>query len=264
MIKSLYLIMALTPLVLGCKTLSQNPSIVYLIEIEKGDTLAKIAQKYDTSWKQIAKMNDISDPRELEIGDVLRVIPGPGGVIIGDKASKPAKVSAKKRKKGLFFGGGDKTSARLTWPLRGRVTSKFGWRWGRMHEGIDIGGNYGQGIHSAGKGKVVFAGWQSGYGKTVIVKHGSVNTLYAHLSRINAAVGQRVSKGERIGNMGRSGNARGTHLHFEIRDEGSPVDPMKFIKQQQYLSSYDSFFNAQQLFAMNVFLKLRNPSDFIN
>ncbi|MBO9472043.1 peptidoglycan DD-metalloendopeptidase family protein [Shimia sp. R10_1] len=112
-----------------------------------------------------------------------------------------------------------------------RYTSGFGMRWGRMHKGTDFAARYGTPIHSTADGVVVHAGWQSGYGRLVKIRHEhGIETRYAHLAKIRVKVGQRVSRGDRIGDMGNSGRSTGTHLHYEVRVNGRAVNPMTFIK----------------------------------
>ena len=112
-----------------------------------------------------------------------------------------------------------------------RFTSGYGPRWGRMHNGTDFAAAYGTPIHSTADGVVVHAGWSSGYGRLVKIQHEfGIETRYAHLAKIRVKVGQRVSRGERIGDMGNSGRSTGTHLHYEVRVGGKPVNPMTYIK----------------------------------
>ena len=124
-------------------------------------------------------------------------------------------------------------------PVQGkfRFTSGFGYRRDpkgagrRMHEGTDMAGAYGLPITATADGVVTHAGWQSGYGRLVKIKHGfGIETRYAHLSAINVNVGDRVSRGDHIGDMGNSGRSTGTHLHYEIRIGGRATNPMTFIK----------------------------------
>ncbi|MEM8824271.1 MAG: M23 family metallopeptidase [Pseudomonadota bacterium] len=111
-----------------------------------------------------------------------------------------------------------------------RRTSGFGPRWGRMHSGLDFAASRGTAIHSTAAGTVTFAGWQSGYGKLVKIQHAlGFETRYAHLNRIRVNVGERVSRGERIGDMGTTGRSTGVHLHYEIRRGGRALDPVTFI-----------------------------------
>jgi murein DD-endopeptidase MepM/ murein hydrolase activator NlpD len=121
----------------------------------------------------------------------------------------------------------------LLWPTNGRRTSGYGWRthpiYGsrRMHAGIDIGGGIGQPIIAAAAGKVISAGWRGGYGLTVVVDHGGgMATLYAHQSRLSVSPGMVVDQGAKIGEVGSTGNSTGPHLHFEVRVDGEPRDPM--------------------------------------
>ena len=121
----------------------------------------------------------------------------------------------------------------FSFPVRGqyRSTSGFGPRWGRMHEGHDWAGSTGTPIHSTADGVVVYAGRMSGYGNLIKIKHEfGYETRYAHLSKIRVKKGQRVSRGERIGDMGNTGRSTGTHLHYEVRVGGKAVNPMKYIK----------------------------------
>ncbi len=136
----------------------------------------------------------------------------------------------------------------MAWPVPGfyRVSSGFGYRihpiFGtrKMHTGIDIGRNLnppksidGAPIVAAGAGTIVSAGWRSGYGNTVVIDHGDgVATLYAHQPSggIKVSVGQKVTKGARIGTVGSTGYSTGPHLHFEVRVNGNPVDPMKYLR----------------------------------
>lgn len=112
-----------------------------------------------------------------------------------------------------------------------RYTSGFGRRWGRMHEGIDMAGPVGTPIHVTGDGVVTFAGRQGAYGNLIKIRHElGTETRYAHLNRIHVKVGDRVSQGDRIGDMGNTGRSTGPHLHYEVRMNGRAVDPMSFIK----------------------------------
>jgi murein DD-endopeptidase MepM/ murein hydrolase activator NlpD len=118
----------------------------------------------------------------------------------------------------------------FSWPVAGTVTSPFGARWGRMHEGIDIAAASGRPIVAANAGRVIYAGWMSGYGNLVVIDHGGgIATAYAHQSAIASAVGQTVGRGQTIGYVGSTGNSTGPHLHFEVRSAGSPVDPFGYL-----------------------------------
>jgi murein DD-endopeptidase MepM/ murein hydrolase activator NlpD len=127
---------------------------------------------------------------------------------------------------------GDTTpsAAGFIWPVNGPVTSPFGMRWGRMHEGIDIGAASGSPIRAAAAGRVVYSGWMSGYGNLVAIDHGGgISTAYGHQSSIAVGNGQLVSQGQTIGYVGCTGHCFGPHLHFEVRINGTPVDPLGYL-----------------------------------
>ena len=127
-------------------------------------------------------------------------------------------------------GGGQPSAAGLIWPCDGVVVSGFGMRWGRMHEGIDIGCAYGTPNRAAAAGTVIYAGWLGGYGNLVVVDHGNgLSTAYAHASSILVSVGQSVSQGQTVSLVGSTGNSSGPHLHFEVRVNGVAVDPLPYL-----------------------------------
>ncbi len=117
------------------------------------------------------------------------------------------------------------------WPTWGRVTSPFGVRrWGRIHQGLDIANSVGTPIKSSASGVVILAEYYGGYGNKVMVYHGfGYTTVYAHLSRFMVNVGDQVKQGDTIGLMGNTGFSTGPHLHYEVRVEGTPKDPMDFL-----------------------------------
>jgi murein DD-endopeptidase MepM/ murein hydrolase activator NlpD len=101
----------------------------------------------------------------------------------------------------------------------------------RKHTGVDIGAPEGTPVHPGGKGKVVMTGWMGGYGNAIVVDHGGGrSTLYGHLSKITCAVGDEVDTSDVIGKVGSTGFSTGYHLHFEVRIDGTPVDPLGSLK----------------------------------
>ena len=125
-------------------------------------------------------------------------------------------------------------------PIGGRITSPFGWRTHPIfnsrtfHSGVDIAGPNRGSIRASNSGKVIYSGWYGGYGKVVIVDHGSVNgkptsTLYAHMSSIKVGQGQLVNKGDVLGYEGSTGYSTGPHVHFEVRINGKPNNPLNYI-----------------------------------
>jgi murein DD-endopeptidase MepM/ murein hydrolase activator NlpD len=125
------------------------------------------------------------------------------------------------------------------WPASGRLSSTYGTRRDpiagrrRLHEGIDVAASSGDDIRASASGKVTFAGVYNGYGRTVIIDHGNgISTLYGHSSKLLVKEGQTVSKGELIAKVGSSGRSTGPHLHFEIRINGEPVDPLNYLDKK--------------------------------
>lgn len=116
------------------------------------------------------------------------------------------------------------------WPVSGPITSPFGMRWGTLHPGIDIGVPEGTAIHAAAAGKIIYCGWESGYGNLVMIDHGgNLATLYGHQSRIAVSCGETVTQGQVIGYSGCTGFCTGPHVHFEVRVNGTPVDPLGYL-----------------------------------
>lgn len=118
----------------------------------------------------------------------------------------------------------------LVRPTSGILTSRYGYRWGRTHTGIDIGAPIGTNIKAAASGTVTFAGWKGTLGKMVVVSHGNgIQTYYAHCSKLLVSAGQKVSAGQLIAKMGSTGRSTGSHLHFEIRVNGASINPQSYI-----------------------------------
>jgi murein DD-endopeptidase MepM/ murein hydrolase activator NlpD len=116
------------------------------------------------------------------------------------------------------------------WPVSGPITSPFGMRWGTLHPGIDIGVPTGTPIHAAAAGTIIYCGWMSGYGNLVMIDHGGdLATLYGHQSRIAVSCGESVTQGQVIGYSGCTGFCTGPHVHFEVRVNGAPVDPLGYL-----------------------------------
>jgi murein DD-endopeptidase MepM/ murein hydrolase activator NlpD len=123
-----------------------------------------------------------------------------------------------------------KGSGSLDYPANGTFTSPFGYRWGRLHGGIDIAVPVGTPVHAAASGTVRIAGWVGGYGNYVCIDHGgSLSTCYGHNSRLGVTVGQKVTKGQVIAASGNTGHSTGPHIHFETRVNGVQRDPMGFL-----------------------------------
>jgi murein DD-endopeptidase MepM/ murein hydrolase activator NlpD len=152
----------------------------------------------------------------------------------GDLAAlekEQARVQAALQSAGQTFDGPIRHgSGALIWPVNGPVVSPFGMRWGRLHAGIDIAVPSGTAIHAAAAGRVVLMGWVGGYGNYTCIQHtGSMSTCYAHQSSFATSNGASVSQGQVIGYSDCTGHCFGPHVHFEVRINGSPVDPMGYL-----------------------------------
>jgi murein DD-endopeptidase MepM/ murein hydrolase activator NlpD len=125
---------------------------------------------------------------------------------------------------------GAASAAGYVWPVHGVLTSNYGWRWGRMHEGIDIAVSNGTPVVAAAAGTVIVAGWMGGYGNLVVVDHGGgVSTAYGHNTSVAVGVGQQVAQGQLIAYSGNTGHSTGPHVHFEVRINGAAVDPLGYL-----------------------------------
>jgi murein DD-endopeptidase MepM/ murein hydrolase activator NlpD len=191
-----------------------------------GDTPSALAAHYGIEQADILSVNVLDPSGALRPGDEI-VLPGakPPVTMVtvasrgaGDRPPAPAGGS----------GGG--SGILYIWPAEGFITSGYGPRSGRMHEGIDLAASMGAPVVAARGGVVVRAGWRDGYGYAVEIGHGGgISTLYAHLSEILAGVGRNVAQGELVARVGSTGRSTGPHLHFEIRTPGGKVDPLAYL-----------------------------------
>ncbi|MBP2665348.1 MAG: envC 1 [Firmicutes bacterium] len=150
------------------------------------------------------------------------------------ETSKQIETMIRKIQSGEKNVGG--STGTMLWPAEGEITSPFGWRvhpiFGtqRLHTGIDIGADYGDTVRAADGGVIIHSDWMGGYGNAVIIDHGNgISTLYAHNSQLLVSEGQTVAKGQAISRVGSTGYSTGPHLHFEVRQNGTPVNPLNFL-----------------------------------
>lgn len=165
---------------------------------------------------------------EREIESCISYINGEikGSNVISEKITKQPQVEVVLKGKGSTM----PSAVGMTVPSRGNISSSFGMRWGRMHEGIDIAAKQGEPIYAAMDGRVTYSGWIEGYGYAVKLQHeNNMETLYGHCSKLVASVGDTVKKGQLIANVGSTGNSTGPHLHFEVRIDGKAVNPYPYI-----------------------------------
>jgi murein DD-endopeptidase MepM/ murein hydrolase activator NlpD len=154
----------------------------------------------------------------------------------GEKVYVPYEAMEATKKEKLSSISPKKLSHLLLWPIQGAtVSSTFGYRWNRYHEGIDLVAPIGTAIHAAASGEVIYSGQKiSGYGNMIVIKHaGSVSSVYAHNKKNFVKQGDKIKKGQKIAQLGNSGKSTGPHLHFEVRQAAKPVDPLLLLPKQK-------------------------------
>ncbi len=199
--------------------------------VKKGQTLYSIARAYKIHVRTIMQVNQIRDATQVRVGTRLWI----------PRATRVVKVAptdrAVKKKRNISVKGKKRPPIKnfLRWPVKGTLTSTFGKRRGRRHEGIDIGAPKGTPIVAAADGKVMFSDWgPTGYGLMVIIKHKNhLTTVYAHNSKNWVRKGMRVKKGQRIASVGSTGRSTGPHLHFEVRNDTHPRNPLKYLSTRR-------------------------------
>ncbi len=196
-----------------------GPAPVEVI-VGPGDTLWGIAQQHGSNVSALMSANSLSSTA-LNVGQRLRIVPAEE--VRATRATAPAPVMRTQE------------GAPMVWPLDGAITSRYGYRQLRVsgsnfHTGLDIDGNTGDPIVAAVGGMVTFAGWRGGYGYLVIITSDDVEYFYAHASQVLVSAGEFVSAGDQIALVGSTGNSTGSHLHFEMRVDGSPVDPLPILE----------------------------------
>lgn len=207
-----------------------------------GDTLHEIGEKFGVSASEIQQHNGIIDPRQLQVGQVLR-IPSVGPLDLSSSArifssQPPSEPKASLRMVSItpvksFVGN-------LGTPVQGaKQTSHFGWRWSRFHEGADLAAREGTPVLAAHDGVVALVSDSWGrYGKVVVLRGNGILTVYGHNSRNHVDKGDYVEKGDYIADVGSTGDTTGPHLHFEtrVRDENAnwaAVNPLTFYPKSQ-------------------------------
>lgn len=194
--------------------------INYEIKYEETNALYKNEQRVKSTGtpgeKQIVaeviKVNGVETGRREISSNVIK--PPVAQVVLKGTKKKPALLG----------------SGKFIYPTRGRLSSPFGMRWGRMHNGIDLAAPKGTNIVAADGGTVISAGWEGGLGYCVRINHGGNRvSVYGHCSKLLVKAGAKVYKGQSIAKVGSTGNSTGPHLHFEIRIKGSPVNPLKYL-----------------------------------
>lgn len=206
--------------VISEKKVTYKDEIPFEIKYQKNDSLytnqSKVLNEGEKGIKEITAIikcyNGIEVSREIEREKILT-----------EAVSKVVAVGTKRPPITVATGS-------FNYPLRGTITSRYGQRWGRLHTGVDIAASEGSPIYAADGGKVIFSGWESGYGYVVKVDHGNgYMTYYGHASKLLVSTGEKVYKGQKIALVGSTGHATGPHLHFEVRIDGVPVNPLPYL-----------------------------------
>jgi murein DD-endopeptidase MepM/ murein hydrolase activator NlpD len=195
---------------------------------------ARAAQTRDVRDELAGAANDLSATKQKKLTDLSTLTAAEraeaGEIDALQAASNEIAARIRAAQAGRSGTTSSVSSSGLIWPVSGPITSPFGWRWGRMHQGVDIGVPSGTPIHAAAAGTVIYCGWEEGYGNFVVIDHGgNLATAYGHQSSIAVACGQQVAQGQVIGYSGCTGHCFGPHLHFEVRINGDPVDPMGYL-----------------------------------
>lgn len=196
--------------------------------VEEGETLADIARRVGVPEEDLLEINGLRSAAEVHKGKFIFVLDPPRPE---DRTPQPPSRETALAERG---GGSGAGQPRFRWPVDfPRVTSLFGKRWGRPHEGIDLTAPIGTPVLAAGGGEVVYAGNAvRGYGNMVVLKHeDEFMTVYAHNSVLYVRVGDRVRVGQRVALSGQSGHATGPHVHFEVRKGEVPHDPLPFLPE---------------------------------
>ena len=199
--------------------------------MQRGENLYRIGLRYGVEAQTLARVNGIRDVSGLRVGQKIWIPKSARTSAVQRPVQKPTGRSTARVRPTMREEARREGRLSFIWPVQGAaVTSRFGRRRGRPHEGIDIGARAGTRIRAAEAGKVIHSGWLGDYGKVVIVKHaGHYRSVYAHARKLYVRRGQFVDRGQLLAEVGTTGNATGPHLHFEIRRRESPRDPMLYL-----------------------------------
>jgi len=192
------------------------------------DNLSTIAKRYKIKREELAQVNDLLDSK-LIIGRRL---------FIPNKKTKKQYVTISNIIDNKKSRSKSRKKVKFDWPVKKFVlTSKFGPRRGRPHDGIDLSAKRGTPIYAAASGKVIYSKRFSSYGNLVVIKHaGNYFTAYAHATKLYVKQGTKVKKGQKIASVGRTGRSSGPHLHFEIHKGTRAIDPIKILPDKKYVT----------------------------
>ncbi len=212
-------------------------------KVRPKDTLYSIGRRFGVNYKTLARNNHIRYPYTIYTGQRIylkgvaprsRALPVAKHQYKRKHVKKASKKKSKTHTAKRTIRKSTKVS-RLRWPVNGVLTSHFGRRGSRMHDGIDIGAKEGTAVHAAAAGEVVYADHRlTGYGRLIIIRHRhDLFTAYAHNQRNLVRKGDKVKAGDVIARVGHTGRATGPHLHFEVRRGPTPVDPLSYLPKKR-------------------------------
>lgn len=234
---------ALTNNITNIRNLRQGSTILIpnqngrLVKVNRNDSINSLANKYGVSWKSIADVNDLKS-KNIMPGQTL-FIPSSRMTEYERNAFNYIPPPPPRRAAPQVSNNNRGEGSKFIWPVRGAITSGFGMRRDPFknilifHSGIDIRGDEGDPVLSAADGKVSYTGWTNIFGNFILVKHDDdLVSLYGHLSSINVKKGESVKQGSLIGKVGSTGRSTGPHLHFEVRKNNVPVNPMTLLTKE--------------------------------
>lgn len=200
-----------------------------MYQIQDGETLWDLATLNNVDINRIIEVNKLKSPEKLKLGEKI-IIPDVDNVKSNYLAISENDEKMVATNKSISRGGFDYTSMG-SMPVNGQISSKFGSRWGTQHSGLDIAAPTGTSVFAFMDGTVTFSGWNDGgYGNLVIIDHGNgLQSYYAHNSNLFVEQGENISRGTHIADVGSTGNSTGPHCHFEVRENGTPVDPYNYL-----------------------------------
>jgi murein DD-endopeptidase MepM/ murein hydrolase activator NlpD len=217
----------------GCRSLPSADNGVFHV-VQPGETVYRISRYYEVPIETVVRTNEIRDVTDVAVGTKLwipaaRRAAAKESIALNAAAVIPGSIphpGPSGRVRALR-----ESNLAFAWPVRGQISSRYGRRGKRGHDGVDIRAPRGTPVVAAEAGRVIHSGGGLGdYGKVVILKHvGRYSTVYAHQDHIRVSKGEFVEKGEVIGSVGTSGNASGPHLHFEVRRDRVPDDPLSYL-----------------------------------
>ena len=236
----------------GAKLRIPNQDGIFYV-LKDGEKIEEVAKRYRVSMNKIRLVNEGVNVASLKANDEI-FLPGAKPEALRERKDNSAVKTAEVKKNEPKKAPAQKTAqvkperrtrsdvavraSGFRWPVMGRINSPFGWRQHPItrrkdfHTGIDIKASRNDPVKAAGSGRVVYSGWMGGYGKVLVIEHNNgQSTLYAHCSTLLFGKGANVSSGQLVAKVGTTGRSTGPHLHFEVRNGSSPVNPIKYLSR---------------------------------